>query len=87
MFNNKNTSIQESFNAAITGDYEKVDLTIEDVYGSIGISILNLPKELIAASLGKLQKQEITDYKKEDILNSLFVSFIENVASIACLVS
>ncbi|KAM3136723.1 hypothetical protein pb186bvf_011168 [Paramecium bursaria] len=77
--------INEHFSQAfIEGDNNHIDLTVEDIYGN-NYQQLNLPKDIIASSMGKLQTKIPQNLNKFDIIKSFWFMFAINLGQLSSL--
>ncbi|CAK65371.1 unnamed protein product (macronuclear) [Paramecium tetraurelia] len=66
------------------GNNLNADMTVEDIYGKSYTS-LGLSKDIIAASMGKLQTKEPTSVNVLDVVKSLWFMFAINLGQLAAL--
>jgi len=77
-FTDLNSAIIEGF---LKGNNFSCDMTVEDIYGNSGISLLGLPKKILASSMGKISKYgKGTDCQDNDIMKSLMFALVINIA-------
>ncbi len=76
----------EALELARQGDNSSTDMTVGDIYGS-DYSAMDLPKNLIASSFGKLKNTKEKMPKKEDVCKSLMTMVSLNTIQVGYLVA
>jgi len=71
----------EAMNLAKQGNPYNVDLKVADIYDKEDQRINPLFRQFTASSLGKIALFENTEYKKEDLINSIISLISENISS------
>lgn len=81
-------STQQCFDLAFSkGDLKKVDLMVEDIYGTNSHN-LGLPGDIVASSMGKLSKltpTEMESVNEADVIRSIINTFAINTANLTAL--
>ena len=81
----KAKDFDELLELAAVGDHRKVDMLVRDIYGEKdNYQTLGLPADLIASSLGKVQRDR-SDFADADIARSLLYMISNDIGQIASL--
>jgi pantothenate kinase len=81
------TDFAEVRRECASGDLRTADLLLRDIYGSGGAATLQLPEDLVAASLGKANAVGNARPTSADLLASIAFMLCNNIAQIAHLVA
>lgn len=84
---NNNISYQKAFELSKTGDTEKVNMLVQDIYGG-DYSNFNLPGDIVASAFGKcasMKPKQLKSLNKKDIAKGLLDMIAMNVAQLGYL--